>query len=181
GSRSESRACPPAARDRRTPRRTWSRALERAGRPDQGRRRSARVAPPPGAHRGAAVLAARARRADARFHYTIGAARAGAARLMSEGERTTTTERGQRMRKAPLARATSDVTRFSGVWLASAAGVLAVLAGGVGFGGPSALWSPGPLSPGHVHAGLECQSCHAEEPARAACQGCHAGKSSRRS
>lgn len=100
---------------------------------------------------------------------------------MSEGERTTTTERGQRMRKAPLARATSDVTRFSGVWLASAAGVLALLAGVVGFGGPSALWSPGPLSPGHVHAGLECQSCHAEEPARAACQGCHAGKSSRRS
>ncbi|HEY6727890.1 MAG TPA: NAD(P)-binding domain-containing protein, partial [Polyangiaceae bacterium] len=44
-----------------------------------------------------------------------------------------------------------------------------------------ALWSPGPLSPGHTRAGLECRSCHALEPATAACQGCHAGKSSRRS
>lgn len=91
------------------------------------------------------------------------------------------TERGTRARKAPLARATSDVTRFRGLWLASAAGALALLAGVVGFAGPSALWSPGPLSPGHTHAGLECQSCHAVTPAAAACQGCHAGKVSRRS
>lgn len=79
-----------------------------------------------------------------------------------------------------MARETSDVTRFRGVWWASAAGALALLAGLVGWGGPAALSSPGPLSPGHARAGLECQSCHAATPAAAACQHCHSGKDSRR-
>lgn len=99
---------------------------------------------------------------------------------MPDHERPSASGRGHRPRKAPLARATSDVTRFRGVWLAAAAGALALLAGLVAFGGPSALWSPGPLSPGHTRAGLECSSCHSEEPAAAACQGCHSGQSSRR-
>lgn len=100
---------------------------------------------------------------------------------MADRERTSVTEGAQRARRAPLARETSDVTRFRGVWLASAAGALALLAGLFVAGGPGALWSPGPLSPGHARAGLECQSCHAAEPAASACQTCHAGKASRRS
>ena len=80
-----------------------------------------------------------------------------------------------------MARETSDVSRFRGVWLASAAGALAVVVGLVGWGGCGAVTSPGPLSPGHLDAGLECASCHTATPAAGACQNCHAGHASRRS
>lgn len=90
-------------------------------------------------------------------------------------------EHTERARQAPLARETSDVTRFRGLWLASAAGALVVLAGLVGFGGWGAVVSPGPLSPGHVEAGLECASCHSAAPVASVCQSCHAGHASRRS
>ena len=99
----------------------------------------------------------------------------------SERPREPPSERIERARKAPVARETSDVSRFRGVWWASAAGALGVLVGLVGWGGWGALTSPGPLSPGHVDAGLECASCHAATPAAAACQNCHAGHASRRS
>ena len=105
---------------------------------------------------------------------------------MPDHERSTepllpASEHAERARRAPVARETSDVTRFRGVWLASAAGALAVLAGLVGWGGWGAVASPGPLSPGHAEAGLECASCHAATPAATTSQNCHAGHASRRS
>lgn len=86
-----------------------------------------------------------------------------------------------RSRTAKVAEPTSDVTRFRGLWVASIAGALAVLAALVWTSEASEWRSPGALSAGHAQAGLECRSCHAGVSAEQACRACHTSQRSRRS
>jgi predicted CXXCH cytochrome family protein len=85
-----------------------------------------------------------------------------------------------RARRAPVARETSDVRRFRGVWLGGTAGAAAVVAVIAFDLGPGGLRSPAPLSRSHQNAGIACGGCHAEpEPSRA-CRSCHGAHASTR-
>lgn len=85
-----------------------------------------------------------------------------------------------RRRRAPIARETSDVTRFRGVWLAGiVAGVAALTAVGIGSGGIG-LVAPGPLARPHASAALGCQSCHGQRDIASSCTGCHGPHASAR-
>lgn len=86
-----------------------------------------------------------------------------------------------RRRNAPRAADQSDVTRFRGVAIASAAGALATAAVVLALSDPSARrGSPGPLPRPHQIAKLTCTSCHNERPLAAACTGCHGAHPSTR-
>ena len=85
-----------------------------------------------------------------------------------------------RSRHAPLARETSDVRRFRGVWVA---GGVAALAFGTALAidlGPAGMGSPAPLSRSHQSAKLECASCHAGDNPSRACTTCHGAHASTR-
>jgi len=86
-----------------------------------------------------------------------------------------------RGRRARVARETSDVRRFRGVWAAGATAALGgVLAIAVDLG-PGGLRSPAPLSRSHQSAGLACATCHAESEPSLACRSCHGSHGSTRS
>lgn len=58
------------------------------------------------------------------------------------------------------AEATSDVTRFRGLLLATGVGAVASLAAVLLLPPPGGLSAPGPLARPHVRAGLACAACH---------------------
>ena len=85
-----------------------------------------------------------------------------------------------RSRHAPLARETSDVRRFRGVWAAGAAAALAFAAVLAFDLGPGGLRSPAPLSRSHQNAELECKTCHSDDNPSRACTSCHGPHTSTR-
>jgi len=79
-----------------------------------------------------------------------------------------------RRRVAQRARQSSDVTRWRGLGVAAAAGVLTVVALLLAGQGTSGLRAPGPQSRPHRLAKLECAACHRDGAAAAkACPRCH--------
>jgi thioredoxin reductase len=105
--------------------------------------------------------------------------------MTSEGERPLVTLRDTgpvgRRRVAPRAFETSDVTRFRGLGLATALGMLAALLVLVVTSGSGAFRAPGPQSRPHRVGKLECKSCHKDgKPAASACKSCHGSLPSER-
>jgi thioredoxin reductase/NAD-dependent dihydropyrimidine dehydrogenase PreA subunit len=86
-----------------------------------------------------------------------------------------------RSRQAPLARETSDVRRFHGVWAAGIVGAVAIAVVLAIDLGPAGLRSPAPLSRSHQNAGLECDGCHKEQNSNRGCTSCHGAHPSTRS
>jgi thioredoxin reductase len=91
-----------------------------------------------------------------------------------------------RRRTVPRAEATSDVTRFRGLALATALGAVVAVGAALATAPPGGLTSPGPLARPHARAEVACDACHAAGDERAAvpppraCAGCHGAHASAR-